>query len=191
MKETSAALEEKTQHQAAVQARLEEENQRLEERADTQDRRRQRDKDAQAELQAALKQMTSANAELSKLLAEEEKSKMGLQKGSSELQAKLRVAQEEKAALGQQLQLEREVHQKEVLNLKATMEDSRTKKDREVQEMLKLCRQERDEIHTHLSEVKVSSFINIYTVDVMRSDKGTAKCPCSRRAASEINAKLS
>lgn len=160
MKETSEALEEKTQRQAAVQARLEEENRRLEERADTQDRRRQRDKDAQAELQTALKQMTSANAELSKLLAEE-KSKMELQKGSSELQAKLRVAQEEKAALGQQLQLEREVHQKEVLNLKATMEDSRTKKDREVQEMLKLCRQERDEIHTHLSEVKVSPFTNM------------------------------
>lgn len=155
MKEASAALEEKTQHQAAVQARLEEENQRLEERANSHNRQRHRDQDAQAELQAALRKMTSSSDELSKQLAEAERSHRELQKGSAELQAKLAVAREEKAALSQQLQLEREVHQKEVLSLKAAVEDGRTKKEREAQETLKLCRRERDEIHAHLSEVKV------------------------------------
>lgn len=155
MKEASAALEEKTEHQAAVQARLEEENQRLEERANSQKRQRHRDQDAQEELQAALRKMTSSSGELAKQLADVEKSNRELQKGSSELQAKLAVVREEKTALGQQLQLEREVHEKEVLNLKAVMEDARTKKEREVQETLRLCRRERDEIHAHLSEVKV------------------------------------
>lgn len=157
MKEASAALEEKTQHQAAAHARLEEENQRLEERANSQNRQRHRDQDAQEELQAALRKMTASSGELAKQLAEAEKSNRELQKGSSELQARLAVVREEKVALGQQLQLEREVHQKEVLTLKAAMEDGRAKKEREVQETLTLCRQERDEIHAHLSEAKVSA----------------------------------
>lgn len=101
--------------------------------------------------------MTSANAQLSKHLAEEEKSKKELQKAASELQAKLAAVQEERVALGQQLQLEREVHQKELHSVKAMMEDSSTKKDRDVQEMLKLCRHERDEVQALLSEVKVRS----------------------------------
>ncbi|XP_074540993.1 centrosomal protein of 128 kDa isoform X3 [Halichoeres trimaculatus] len=157
VREASAALEEERRRQAVVQARLREENQRLEERADTQTRRCQKDQDSQAELQASLKQMTSAHAQLAQRLAEGESSKKELQKKASELQAKLTAAQEERAALGQQLQLEREVHQKELDNLKAMIEDSRTKKDREVQEVLKLCRQERDEMQAHLKEVKVKS----------------------------------
>lgn len=164
MRETSAVLEEETRRQAAVQARLEEEKQRLEEQADIQVRRCQRDRDTQAELQTALKQMTSAHAQLALRLAEEENSRKELQKGTSELQAKLTAVQEERATLGQQLQLEREVHQKELHNMKAMMEDSRTKKDREVQDMLKLCRQERDEIQAHLKEVKVRHFLNTLQV---------------------------
>lgn len=163
LKEAFAALEEKTQHQAAVQARLEEENQRLEERANSHNRQRHRDQSAQEELQAALSKMTSSSGDLTKQLAEAEKNNRELRKGSSELQAKLAVVREEKAALGQQLQLEREVHQKEMLNLKAVMEDGKTKKEREVQETLMLCRRERDEIHVHLSEVKVRTERNPLT----------------------------
>lgn len=164
MREASAALQEETRRQAVAQARLEEENQKLEERADTQARHRRKDQDTQAELQAALKQMTSAHAQLAQRLVEEDSSKKELQKGALELQAKLAAAQEEPAALRQQLQLERDVHQKELHNMKAMMEDSRTKKDREVQDMLKLCRQERDEIQAHLKEVKVGSFIHMLRV---------------------------
>ncbi|XP_030262141.1 centrosomal protein of 128 kDa isoform X2 [Sparus aurata] len=157
VREASAALQEETRRQAVAQARLEEENQKLEERADTQARHRRKDQDTQAELQAALKQMTSAHAQLAQRLVEEDSSKKELQKGALELQAKLAAAQEEPAALRQQLQLERDVHQKELHNMKAMMEDSRTKKDREVQDMLKLCRQERDEIQAHLKEVKADA----------------------------------
>ncbi len=164
MREASATLEEENRRHAAVKARLEEENHRLEERADTQACRRQRDQDAQAKLEATVKQMTSANAQLAQRLAEEESSKKELQKGTTELQAKLTAAQEESGALVQQLQLEREVHQKELHNLKVMLEDGLTKKDREVQDMIKLCQQERDEIQTHLKEVQVSPFINTFNV---------------------------
>lgn len=155
MREASAVLEEETRRQETVQARLREENQRLAERAEVQARRCQRDQDAEAELQAALKQVTSAHAQLVQRLAEEENSRKELQKTASELQAKLTAVQEERATLGRQLHLEREVHQKELQSVKATVEDSRTKKDREVQDMLKLCGRERDETQALLKEVKV------------------------------------
>ncbi|XP_038583184.1 centrosomal protein of 128 kDa isoform X2 [Micropterus salmoides] len=183
VREASSALEEETLRQAAVQARLKEENQRLEERADTQARRCQRDQDTQAELQSALKQMTSANAQLVQRLAEQESSKKELQKGALELQVKLTAVQEECAALGKQLQLEREVHQKELYNMKAMMEDSRTKKDRDVQDMLKLCRQERDEIQAHLKEVKADAASDKELCGALRIKLDRMKDECDKLAA--------
>lgn len=102
--------------------------------------------------------MTSARTQLAQRLAEEESSRKELQKSASELQAKLTAVQGERNALGQQLQLEREVHQKELDSMKAKTEDSRIKKDREMQDALKLCRQERDEMQAHLKEIKVGPF---------------------------------
>ncbi|KAG7244291.1 hypothetical protein INR49_004430, partial [Caranx melampygus] len=183
VREASAALEEEIQRQAAIQARLREENQRLEDRADSQARRCQRDQDTQAELQAALKQMTSARAQLAQQLVEEENSRKELQRGASELQAKLTVMQEEKTALGQQLKLEREVHQKELDNMKATMEDSRIKKDREAQETLQLYRQERDELQTLLKELKADAVSDKELCGVLRIKLDRMKDECDKLAA--------
>ncbi|KAM7368186.1 hypothetical protein PAMP_014432 [Pampus punctatissimus] len=183
VKEASAALEEETRRQASIQARLREENQRLEEQTDTQARRNQRDQNTHAELQAALTQMTSARGQLAQQLAEEERSKKELQKGTLELQAKLTVVQEERAALGQQLQLEREVHQKELDSMKAMMEDIRTKKDHEMQDVIKLCRQERDEIQAHLKEVKVDAASDKELCAALRVKSDRMKDECDKLAA--------
>ncbi|XP_051792519.1 centrosomal protein of 128 kDa isoform X2 [Acanthochromis polyacanthus] len=183
VREASATLEEEARHQAAILARLREENQRLEERADTQVRRCQRDQDAQAELQAALKQMTTARAQLAQRLAEEESSRKELHKGTSELQAKVTALQEERDALSQQLQLEREVHQKELDNTKATAEDSRIKKDREVQDMLRLCRQERDEMQSHLREVKADAASDKELCGALHVKLDRMKDECDKLAA--------
>uniref|UniRef100_A0A672ZBT0 Centrosomal protein 128 n=1 Tax=Sphaeramia orbicularis TaxID=375764 RepID=A0A672ZBT0_9TELE len=183
LEEASAALEEETRNQAAIQARLREENQRLEERADTQARHHQREEDKQVELQAALKQMSSSHAQLSQRLAEEESSRKDLQKGAAELQAKLKAIQEEKAALGQQLQVEREVHRKELDNMKAIMEDSRSKKDRDVQDMLKLCRHEREEIQAQMKEVKADAASDKELCGVLRIKLDRMKDECDKLAS--------
>lgn len=161
MREASATLEDETRRQAAVRARLKEENQRVQEQADTQARRFQRDQDAHAELQAALKQMTAAHAQLAQRSSEEENCRKELQKSTSELQAKLTALQEERTVLSKQLQLEREVHQKELGGLKATTEDSNAKKAREVQDMLQVCCQERDETRAQMRELKVAVIIKM------------------------------
>nr|XP_046229182.1 centrosomal protein of 128 kDa isoform X2 [Scatophagus argus] len=188
VREASATLEEETRRQATIQTRLEEENQRLGEQVDTQACHRQRDQATQAELQAALKQMTSAHAQLAQRLAEEETSKKELHKSSMELQAKLTAAQEEWAALGQQLQLEREVHQKELHSLKEMMEDSKTKKEREMQDVLKLCRQERDEIKTHLKEVKADAASDKELCGVLHIKLDRMKDECDK-LATQLNTK--
>lgn len=135
-----------TKHQAAVQTRLMEEKMKLKEQIDAQVQSTQREQSMQAELQTALVQMQLANAELTQQLAEEEKHKKDLQKSSFELQAKLTAVQEEHAALVQQLQLERDVHQKELKSINCT---------------LKFCQQERDEIQAQVHKLKVTCFINI------------------------------
>ncbi|XP_039981856.1 centrosomal protein of 128 kDa-like isoform X3 [Xiphias gladius] len=182
VREASAALEEENRRQAAIHARLREENQRLMERADTQASRCQRDEDTWAELQAALKQMNSARTKLAQQLAKEESSRMELQKVALELQAKLTVVQEEQAALGQQLQLEREVHQKELDNMKAMMEDSRIKKDREVQDTVKLYRQEQDELQAHLKDVKADAMSDKELCGVLRIKLDRMKDECDKMA---------
>lgn len=154
----SAFREDESQRQATMYARLKEEIQRLEDQVNVQARRSQKDQDTHNELQAALKQMTSAHAQLALRLNEEERSRNELQKGNMELQAKMTELQKERSALSQQLQLEREVHQKELDNTKATMEEARMKKDREVQDMLQLCHKEREEIQARMREVKVGTF---------------------------------
>uniref|UniRef100_A0A8D3BWE6 Centrosomal protein 128 n=1 Tax=Scophthalmus maximus TaxID=52904 RepID=A0A8D3BWE6_SCOMX len=179
MREVREALVEETQRQAAVQTKLREENQRLEERASTQARRCQRDRETQDELQAALKLMTAARGQLAQRLAEEESSRKELQKGSAELQAKLTATQQERAALGQQLQLEREVHQKEVDNMKAMMEDNKMKKDREVKDKLKLCSREHDE----MAHLKADAAADKELCGVLRIKLDRMKDECDKLAA--------
>uniref|UniRef100_A0A3Q4HQD9 Centrosomal protein 128 n=1 Tax=Neolamprologus brichardi TaxID=32507 RepID=A0A3Q4HQD9_NEOBR len=183
LQEASATLEDETRRQAAVRARLKEENQRVQEQADTQARRFQRDQDAHAELQAALKQMTAAHAQLAQRSSEEENCRKELQKSTSELQAKLTALQEERTVLSKQLQLEREVHQKELGGLKATMEDSNAKKAREVQDMLQVCCQERDETRAQMRELKADAASDKELCGALRIKLDRMKDECDKLAA--------
>ncbi|XP_028996551.1 centrosomal protein of 128 kDa-like isoform X2 [Betta splendens] len=187
VRETSAVLEEETRRQESIQARLREENQRLEERADVQARRCQRDQDTQAELQGSLKQMTSAHAQLVQRLAEEESSRKELQKTALEVQARLAVVQEERATLSEQLRLEREVHLKELQSMKS-MGDNRQQKDREMQDMLKLCCQERDETQALLMEVKADAASDKELCGALRIKLDRMKDECDKLAA-QLNTK--
>ncbi|KAM4633760.1 centrosomal protein of 128 kDa [Polymixia lowei] len=188
VREASAALEEEAQRQAVLHSRLREENQRLEERAAAQARRSQRDQEALAEVQASVKDLTSARAQLAQRLSEEESSRRELQKGATELRAKLTAAQEERASLAQQLQLEREVHQNELDNLKATAEGGRAKRDRETQETLRLCRLERDEMTAHIQELKLSTASDKELCRALRVKLDRMKEECDKLSA-ELGAK--
>lgn len=103
----------------------------------------------QDQLQATLKQIKSENAHVSQQLAEMVDSNKAYHKALSEQQAKLTAVQEERSMLRQQLQLQKEAHQRELHKINCT---------------LKLCQQERDEIQTELSKVQVRPFANVLQV---------------------------
>ncbi|XP_077568357.1 centrosomal protein of 128 kDa isoform X2 [Stigmatopora nigra] len=153
VRESSVALQMEVRRHLDSLARLREDNQRLVEQADTQALLSMKDQNKHDELQDSLNHMTAAHAQLSQRLTVAEASKNELQKVTVKLQAKLAMVQQEPDTLRQQLQLEREIHQKEVVNLKATIEESRMK-NKELHEMLVFCRQQRDEIQSHLNAVQ-------------------------------------
>ncbi|CAL8393177.1 unnamed protein product, partial [Gadus morhua 'NCC'] len=191
-RESAAALQEEARRHASLQARLREENQRLEEQADAQARRSQRDQEAHASLQAALKEeAASARAQLAQLtqrLTAEERSGRELQR---DLQARLLAAQEEAASLGGQLRLEREVHRKELESLRAVADGGgggggRSRKEREAQEALRLCVGERDELQARLTEVKVDASSEREQSRLLRLKLDRMKEECDK-LAQELN----
>ncbi|XP_057679140.1 centrosomal protein of 128 kDa-like isoform X2 [Corythoichthys intestinalis] len=182
VKESSGALQMEVQRHMDKLARLTEDNQRLVEQADTQALLSQKDQKKQAELQVSLNQMTSAHAQLAHRLTVAEASKKELQKVTVELQAKLAVLQQEPDTLRQQLQLEREVHQKELDNLKATIEEGRMK-NKELYEMLGLCRQQRDEIQSHLNDVKAGAVSDKKLCEALRVKLDRMKDECDKLSA--------
>ncbi|XP_077366285.1 centrosomal protein of 128 kDa isoform X2 [Festucalex cinctus] len=181
-KESSAALQMEVRRQSDNLARLREENQRLVEQSDAQIRLSQRHQNKQAELQVTVNQMTSAHAQLAHRLTEADASKKELQKVTVDLQAKLAAVQEEPETLRKQLQLERDVHQKELDNLKATIEEGRTK-NKEMHDMLRLCCQQRDEIQTHLNDVKAGAVSEKKLCEALRVKLDRMKDECDKLAA--------
>uniref|UniRef100_A0A8C6U802 Centrosomal protein 128 n=1 Tax=Neogobius melanostomus TaxID=47308 RepID=A0A8C6U802_9GOBI len=182
-REAYTSLEHEVRNQAAIHTRLKEENQRLEERADSQARRRQKDEDQHVELQQTVKQVTVSHAQLVQRLAEEEGLRKELHKSHSELQARLTAVQEERAALGQQLQLQREVHRNELDNIKAALEDGKSKKERDLQDMLKIFTQERDELQEHLKDVKADAASDKELCEALRIKLDRMKDECDKLAA--------
>uniref|UniRef100_A0A3B3Z824 Centrosomal protein 128 n=1 Tax=Periophthalmus magnuspinnatus TaxID=409849 RepID=A0A3B3Z824_9GOBI len=137
-RQLSLEQEQEARNQVAVHKRLKEENQRLEERMESQVHRQQKDEEQHTELQNTVKQVTSSHAQLVQRLSEEESLRKELQKSHSELRDKLMSVQEERAALGKQLQLQREVHQKELDNMKVYGFYSNAASDRELCEALRI-----------------------------------------------------
>lgn len=139
---------EEAQKQISLQVRLREENIRLKECVELQERRREEEQRYLLDLQGSVKNLSAARADLTARLAEVESSKKDLEKQFS-------AAQEESSSFGRQLELERQVHQKELSQLQTTQQECKTKQDRDVHDMLRLYRREREELEALVRDLKV------------------------------------
>ncbi|XP_061742859.1 centrosomal protein of 128 kDa-like isoform X2 [Nerophis ophidion] len=187
VKEASTVLQSEARRQSDIQSRLRENNQILVEKVDVQTRLCQREQKKQAELQITLNQMAPAHAQLAQRLAEEEASNKDFQKVALEWQAKLAMAQEERDTLRQQLQLEREVHQKEVDHLKALIEEARTK-NMDMQDIVRVCRQEREEIQAQLHNFKAGATSDKKLCEALSVKLDRMKDECDKMAG-QLSAK--
>ncbi|XP_051954772.1 centrosomal protein of 128 kDa-like [Xyrauchen texanus] len=148
--ETSQGLEEESQKQISLQTRLREENIRLQERWELQEQRRDKEQRSLLDLQASVKNLSATRADLTAKLAEAESSRKELEKRHS-------VVLEESSSLGRQLELEREVHQKELSHLRMAQQEGKAKQDRDVQDTLRLYKREREELEALVKDLKLGA----------------------------------
>uniref|UniRef100_A0A672NL76 Centrosomal protein of 128 kDa-like n=1 Tax=Sinocyclocheilus grahami TaxID=75366 RepID=A0A672NL76_SINGR len=146
-RETLRGLEEKAQKQISLQVRMREENVRLQKRVELQEYSKEEEQRSLFDLQGSVKNLSAARADLAARLAEVESSKKDLEK-------QLAMAQEESSSFGRQLELERQVHQKELSHLRMTQQEGKAQQDRDVHDMLRLYQREREELEALVRDLK-------------------------------------
>lgn len=147
-RESLRGHEEEARKQISLQVHMREENIRLKERVELQERRREEEQRSLLDLQGSVKNLSTARADLTARLAEVDSSKRDLEK-------QLTAAQEESSSFGRQLELERQVHQKELSHLRTTQQECKAKQDRDVHDMLRLYQREREELEALVRDLKV------------------------------------
>uniref|UniRef100_A0A8C2CLN6 Centrosomal protein of 128 kDa n=1 Tax=Cyprinus carpio TaxID=7962 RepID=A0A8C2CLN6_CYPCA len=147
-RETLRGLEEEAQKQISLQVRMREENIRLQKHVELQEHSKEEEQRSLLDLQASVKNLSAARADLAARLAEMESSKKDLEK-------QLAMAQEESSSFGRQLELERQVHQKELSHLRMTQQEGKAQQDRDVHDMLRLYQREREELEALIRDLKL------------------------------------
>lgn len=163
--------EEEAQKQISLQVRMREENIRLKERVELQEQRREEEQRSLLDLQGSVKNLSAARADLTARLAEVESSKKDLEK-------LLTAAQEESSSNGRQLELERQVHQKELSHLRTTQQECKAKQERDVHDMLRLYQRERDELEALVRDLKSEAVADseLRRALQLKLDKMKAEC---------------
>ncbi|XP_059369255.1 centrosomal protein of 128 kDa-like isoform X2 [Carassius carassius] len=146
-RETLRGLEEEAQKQISLQVRMREENIRLQKRVELQEHCKEEEQRSLLVLQGSVKNLSAERADLAARLAEVESSKKDLEK-------QLAMAQEESSSFGRQLELERQVHQKELSHLRMTLQEGKAQQDRDVHDMLRLYQREREELEALVRDLK-------------------------------------
>ncbi|KAL0163868.1 hypothetical protein M9458_039621, partial [Cirrhinus mrigala] len=146
-RETLRGLEEEAQKQVSLQVRMKEENVRLQKRVELQEQRKEEEQRTLLDLQGAVKNLSAARADLVARMAEMENSKRDLEK-------QLAAAQEESTSFARQLELERQVHQKELSHLQTTQQEGKAQQERDVHDMLRLYQREREELEALVRDLK-------------------------------------
>ncbi|XP_073708838.1 centrosomal protein of 128 kDa-like [Garra rufa] len=146
-REALRGLEEEAQKQISLQVCIREENVRLLKRVELQEQRKEEEQRSVLDLQGSIKNLSTARADLAARLAQVENSKKDLEK-------QLAAAQEESSSFGQQIELERQVHQKELSHLRTTQQEEKAQQDRDLHDMLSLYQREREELEALVRDLK-------------------------------------
>ncbi|XP_077076068.1 centrosomal protein of 128 kDa isoform X2 [Siphateles boraxobius] len=171
VQESLRGQEEEAQKQISLQVRMREENIRLKERVELQEQMREEEQRSLLDLQGSVKNLSAARADLTARLGEVESSKKDLEK-------QLTAAQELSSSFGRQLELERQVHQKELSHLRTTQQECKAKQDRDVHDMLRLYQREKDELEALVRDLKSEAVADseLRRVLQLKLDKMKAEC---------------
>lgn len=147
-------LQGELQRQVQLQQQLQEDRERLQEDVLSAGRAQEKSNEKILELQESVRDLSAERAELSSRLAQEEKSTKELRRNLCEAQKQAEFAREELSSAGRQLKMERDVHQRELTDLRSAAQTAKAKHERNIQEMLAHFRQEREELESHIRTLK-------------------------------------
>uniref|UniRef100_A0A8C5QZ13 Centrosomal protein 128 n=1 Tax=Leptobrachium leishanense TaxID=445787 RepID=A0A8C5QZ13_9ANUR len=178
--EMTVRLQGELQRQAEIQQQLQEDRERLQEDILTTRRAQEKTQERIVELQEDGRQRSVECAELSSRLTQEEKANKELRKNLCEAQKQAEFAREELTSAGRQLKMERDVHQRELADLRLAAQSAKSKHERSVQEMLAHFRQEREELENHIQALKAELLDNKSLVKSERQRVEKMKVECDK-----------
>uniref|UniRef100_A0A8C9V9D7 Centrosomal protein 128 n=1 Tax=Scleropages formosus TaxID=113540 RepID=A0A8C9V9D7_SCLFO len=177
VREVSRALQVESERRRLLETQLREENRNLEARADALVHCHEEDQVALLELQGTVKELSTARAGLATRLAEEERA--GRQR--------LEEAQRECISLGQQLQLARELHEKELSSMRAGLQESKARHEENTQ----LYQQEKEELEAQLEDLKTEAAADRELACAHQRQLERMKAECERLAEEQARSEES
>ncbi|XP_051883799.1 centrosomal protein of 128 kDa isoform X2 [Pristis pectinata] len=194
-KESLRKLDADLHEQCMLHVKAKGEKQQLEDELMALSEQHERDQEKLLEMQRVITELNTIRSELSTKLAQEESFKKEIRKSLSEAQARHTLAQEEVAALSNQLKLEKDAHRKELVDTKSEMQSLRTKHEKNMQEVLKQFQEERDKLENNLSVLKAEQAEEKNFAKAQRRQVEKMKTECNKLAEELIqgeaeNAKL-
>ncbi|KAM4690628.1 centrosomal protein of 128 kDa [Rhinophrynus dorsalis] len=152
--EAAGRMQVELQRYNELHQQLQEDRERLQEALLSSDQSQEKNKEKMLEMQETISNLSAERAELSSQLAQEEKAGKELCRNLCEAQKQAEFAREELTSAGKQLRMERDVHQRELTDLRSTAQNAKSKHERNIQEMVAHFRQEREELENNIRSLK-------------------------------------
>ncbi|XP_069807398.1 centrosomal protein of 128 kDa isoform X2 [Dendropsophus ebraccatus] len=182
-------LQGQLERQVDLQQQLQEDRERLQDEVLSAARAQEKINERILELQESVRDLSAERAELSSRLAQEEKSTKELRRNLCEAQKQAEFAREELSSAGRQLKMERDVHQRELTDLRSAAQTAKAKHERNIQEMLGHFRQEREELESHIRTLKAELIDSKSLVKSERQRLEKMKIECDKLSEEMLRGK--
>ncbi|KAM5274051.1 centrosomal protein of 128 kDa [Ctenodactylus gundi] len=178
--DTIHRLESELKKQNIIQSQMKIEKAHLEEEIVELKKSQAQDTAKLLELQESIKNLSAIRADLANKLAEEERAKKAVLKDLSDLTVQAKSKDEETATVITQLKLERDVHQRELKDLTASLQSVKMKHEQNIQELMKHFKKEKSEAEDHIRTLKAESLEDKNMAKVHRCQLEKLKSQCER-----------
>ncbi|MBN3280832.1 CE128 protein, partial [Polyodon spathula] len=180
VREVASKLENEVQNQNLLHLQLKGDNEALESEVLVLRRKNEKDWGTLLEMQGEIKHLSAIRAELTSRLSDEEIARKELTKDLAALQSAHDSGQEELLSVRSQIKLERDLHHRELAALRSEMENLKMKHEKNIQEALRLFRQERDEQENHIRTFKAEATEDKNLVKAQRRQLEKMKIECDK-----------
>ncbi|XP_020831987.1 LOW QUALITY PROTEIN: centrosomal protein of 128 kDa [Phascolarctos cinereus] len=182
LRDTVHQLENELQKQSKVHNQVSTEKEHLEKEIADIKIFREKDKEKLFEFQETIKQLSSSRAELVIKMAEEERAKKEALKNLSDVRKMEGSNQEETSTVIRQLKVERDVHQKELADLRTELQSMKAKHDHNIRELKLQFKQEQSEVESLIRSLKAENLEDKNMAKIHRWQMEKIKIQCEKLA---------